>query len=98
MSSNWEEDRKRAEFADRVRVRLAALKWTQADLARKAGMTPQAMSQTIHRGPYVTYATLERLAALLEVTVAWLTDGALREAIPQPEQPILGPLDHGGNT
>jgi transcriptional regulator with XRE-family HTH domain len=98
MPSEMEEKRKRAEFAERVRIRLAALGWSQTDLARRARMSKQAMSQMINHGPYLTYTTLEKLAGLLEVKVVWLMDGDPREAVPEPVQPILEPFDTGGST
>lgn len=91
--SEIEERRKRAEFAERVRIRLAALGKTQADLAREHGMSQQALSQTLSRAPYVTFAMLERIASMLEVDVRWIVGGELRDAIPESSDPILEPID-----
>lgn len=90
---SYEEQRKRAEFAERVRIRLAALDKTQADLAREHGISPQALSQNLSRAPYVTFTMLERLAKMLEVKVDWLINGDPRDGVPEPHQPLLEPLE-----
>lgn len=88
-----EEQRKRAEFAERVRVRLAALGKTRRDLAREYGINESALYQNFANAPYVTYSILERLAAMLEVEVDWLLAGDLRDGVPEPQQPLLDALD-----
>ena len=90
---SYEEQRKRAEFAERVRIRLAALNKTQADLAREHGISQQAFGQNLSRAPYVTFAILERIASMLEVEVDWLVGGDPREGVPESRQPVLEPLD-----
>lgn len=90
---SYEEQRKRAAFAERVRIRLAALGKSQADLAREHGISQQALSQNLSRAPYVTFAMLERMASMLEVEVDWLINGDPRDGVPESQEPILEPFD-----
>lgn len=78
-------DQKTAAFQERVRVRLAVLNHNQTILAVNAGMSRQQIS-VILQDPYrCEMRTIERLAEALEVTSAWLLEGDLREALPDPK-------------
>ena len=84
--SNPVEQKKIAAFQERVRARLAAMNTTGTELAKKMGMTHQAWSDLIGRGPYLQFRSLERIAEVLEVTVGWLTDGDPRDAFKSKEE------------
>lgn len=77
---------KQSAFAERVRIRLAAMGQSQSDLARSYGVTRQNMSKIIRRGPYLNYQSLERLADMLAVSVAWLVDGDPRDGVANRDQ------------
>ena len=68
-------------FQERIRLRLAAINRSQADLARDHGMSPQSLSQMIKSFPNTTYRSLEKLAEMLTVKVSWLIDGDPKDAI-----------------
>lgn len=81
-------EEKRAAFKRRVETRLAALGVSQADLARTWSVTRQSINYWINNGPYLQYASLERLAQMLDTTVTWLLDGDLRDAIDYVESQV----------
>jgi len=78
------------QFRERVRIRLAAMNTTQADLARDHGMSPQALSDIISGFPNVHYRSVEKLSAMLHVEPAWLIGGDPRDAIPNAEEVLDG--------
>ena len=52
---------------------------TQAELARRAGLTPVGLSKAVHRGD-IRASSLARLAGVLDLKLALAPAGARREA------------------
>lgn len=70
------------EMRERVRVRLAVLGVTLADVARPVGMRRATATALVRRLPHVSVTSLLRLAEMMETTPAWLLEGDLVGALP----------------
>lgn len=80
--------------ADRVRTRLGELGLSQAELARRVGITQQAVGKVV-RGEVRGSAHLHRIAQALQTTPAWLegeTDDAGAAVPPLPIETTVGRL------
>lgn len=81
-----------ASVGERIKQRRKELKISQADLARRVGISQATLSQLESNGSHST-REIARLAAALGVTALWLADGKGSEhdshapALIQPEAP-----------
>ena len=78
-------------FAQKVREELGRKGWSQADLARKAGVKPQLLSTWLREKSRISSKNLQRIANAFGVSVAQLTGVRIETANAEEDiQTILG--------
>lgn len=74
-------------IGERIKQRRKELKWGQADLARKIGMSQSTLSK-LEANPTTRTREVAKIAALLGVSALWLAEGT-GACIPDGTAPVI---------
>lgn len=77
------------ETGQRIKQAIRESQYTQADIAREMGVTPQAVNKWVRDGQ-ITYENLEKLSDLTGKSITWIKSGSsspIRFSAREPQQP-----------